>query len=192
MHRVHLCREFTLQRFDARPLGQERDFFRPTASCLRPPRQTCRTHLRGHENILKRLLIHVGAFNLSLIFRNLLGSGRRESREIASHRPFLRSFSCSATLQCLWVVQLCFFIGKTQLVSEAALSTIQTPARKKTRFRHGLLGMPISISLDPAKLLFRMPTLNEPERFTPLVLIGTENAGRLDKACPDVLSPGDA
>ena len=25
------------------------------------------THLRGHENILKRQLIHVGAFNLSLI-----------------------------------------------------------------------------------------------------------------------------
>ena len=34
-----------------------------------------RTHLRGHQNILKRLLIHVGAFNLSLIFRNLLGAG---------------------------------------------------------------------------------------------------------------------
>ena len=34
-----------------------------------------RTHLRGHENILKRLLLHVGAFNLSLIFRILLGSG---------------------------------------------------------------------------------------------------------------------
>jgi len=34
-----------------------------------------RTHLRGHQNILKRLLIHVGAFNLSLIFRSLLGSG---------------------------------------------------------------------------------------------------------------------
>jgi hypothetical protein len=32
-----------------------------------------RTHLREHENILKRLLIHVGAFNLSLIFRTLLG-----------------------------------------------------------------------------------------------------------------------
>jgi hypothetical protein len=30
------------------------------------------------------------------------------------------------------------------------------------------------------------------ERFTPLVLIETENAGRLDKACPDVLSPGGA
>ena len=34
-----------------------------------------RTHLRGHQNILKRLLIDVGAFNLSLIFRSLLGSG---------------------------------------------------------------------------------------------------------------------
>lgn len=34
-----------------------------------------RAHLRGHANILKRLLIHVGAFNLSLIFRSLLGSG---------------------------------------------------------------------------------------------------------------------
>ena len=34
-----------------------------------------RTHLRKHENILKRQLIHVGAFNLSLIFRRLLGAG---------------------------------------------------------------------------------------------------------------------
>jgi transposase len=34
-----------------------------------------RTHLRGHQNILKRQLIHVGAFNLSLILRKLLGAG---------------------------------------------------------------------------------------------------------------------
>jgi len=34
-----------------------------------------RTHLRYHENILKRLLIHVGAFNLSLIFRRAIGFG---------------------------------------------------------------------------------------------------------------------
>jgi transposase len=34
-----------------------------------------RTHLRQHDNILKRQLIHVGAFNLSLIFRRLLGAG---------------------------------------------------------------------------------------------------------------------
>jgi transposase len=34
-----------------------------------------RCHLRGRENILKRQLLHVGAFNLSLILRKLLGAG---------------------------------------------------------------------------------------------------------------------
>jgi len=34
-----------------------------------------RTHLRKHGNILKRQLIHVAGFNLSLIFRKLLGAG---------------------------------------------------------------------------------------------------------------------
>ena len=34
-----------------------------------------RTPLRGHKNILKRQLIHVGAFNLSLILRKLMGAG---------------------------------------------------------------------------------------------------------------------
>jgi hypothetical protein len=31
-----------------------------------------RTHLRGHENILKRLLIHAGGFNLGLLVRSIL------------------------------------------------------------------------------------------------------------------------
>ena len=34
-----------------------------------------RCHLRGQENILKRQLLHVGAFNLSLLLRKLLGAG---------------------------------------------------------------------------------------------------------------------
>jgi transposase len=34
-----------------------------------------RTHLRKHANILKRQLVHVGAFNLSLILRKLVGAG---------------------------------------------------------------------------------------------------------------------
>ena len=34
-----------------------------------------RCHLRGRENILKRQLAHVSAFNLSLIMRKLLGAG---------------------------------------------------------------------------------------------------------------------
>jgi len=34
-----------------------------------------RTHLRGHDNIIKRLLIHAGGFNLGLVMRKLLGNG---------------------------------------------------------------------------------------------------------------------
>src|SRR5271155_4131459 len=62
-----------------------------------------RTHLRGHQNILKRLLIHVGAFNLSLIFRSLLGSGTpREWRNRQSSLLFalfllLRRYSALAS-----------------------------------------------------------------------------------------------
>ena len=35
-----------------------------------------RTHLRGHPNILKRLFVHVCAFNLGLILRTLFGIGK--------------------------------------------------------------------------------------------------------------------
>jgi len=34
-----------------------------------------RVHLRGRENILKRLLLHTGGFNLSLVMRKLIGKG---------------------------------------------------------------------------------------------------------------------
>ena len=44
-----------------------------------------RTHLRGHTNILKRLLIHVSGFNLGLIMRQLIGVGT--ARGLQSHRP---------------------------------------------------------------------------------------------------------
>jgi len=35
--------------------------------------------LRGRDNILKRLLIHIGAFNLSLVLRKMVGAERREN-----------------------------------------------------------------------------------------------------------------
>lgn len=35
-----------------------------------------RTQLRGHDNILKRLLIHTAGFNLSLVFRREMGLGK--------------------------------------------------------------------------------------------------------------------
>ena len=48
-----------------------------------------RTHLRGHRNILKRLLIHVAAFNLSLILRREVGAGTPRSLQDRRNRlPF--------------------------------------------------------------------------------------------------------
>jgi len=49
-----------------------------------------RCHLRGHKNILKRQLIHVGAFNLSLILRKLLGAGTPRELKNRAGQVFLR------------------------------------------------------------------------------------------------------
>ena len=35
-----------------------------------------RVHLKGRDNILKRLLVHAGGFNLALILRKLIGVGK--------------------------------------------------------------------------------------------------------------------
>jgi transposase len=58
-----------------------------------------RLHLRGRENILKRVLIHLGGFNLSLIMRRLLGKGTPRGLQGSSADQFL------AFLQ-LWVALL--------------------------------------------------------------------------------------
>ena len=47
-----------------------------------------RTWLRGHENILKRLLIHVAGFNLSLIMRKLMGRGTARGFQGLAARVF--------------------------------------------------------------------------------------------------------
>lgn len=47
---------------------------RPFAHCYETGKMR-RLHLRGRQNILKRLLIHVGAFNLSLVLRQSFGKG---------------------------------------------------------------------------------------------------------------------
>ncbi len=45
-----------------------------------------RLHLKGRENVLKRLLIHVGAFNLSLAMRSKLGAGTPRGLAAAKKR----------------------------------------------------------------------------------------------------------
>ena len=43
-----------------------------------------RTHLRGRDNILKRLLIHAAAFNIALLVRKLHGIGKPRTLRGAS------------------------------------------------------------------------------------------------------------
>lgn len=60
-----------------------------------------RTHLRHHENILKRLLIHTAAFNLSLIMRQRLGIGKpRRLQGVSGRQRALLGFWLSLIL--LW------------------------------------------------------------------------------------------
>ena len=67
-----------------------------------------RTHLRRHENIIKRLLIHAGAFNLSLVMRKILGCGtpRGQLQGSLNALPLLldlllKAFTSAATLASL-------------------------------------------------------------------------------------------
>jgi transposase len=63
-----------------------------------------RVHLRGRENILKRLVVHSGAANLGLLMRTLFGKGTprgfqgRVQAAFSSSRAFFRLVARSATL----------------------------------------------------------------------------------------------
>jgi transposase len=48
-----------------------------------------RTHLRGHGNILKRLLVHVAGFNLGLVMRKLIGIGKPRRAQDGLSAAFL-------------------------------------------------------------------------------------------------------
>jgi hypothetical protein len=100
-----------------------------------------RCHLRGRENILKRQLVHVGAFNLSLILRQLLGAGTpRELKNRAGQAfwRFLRFLLCLMTTVSP-ARRLAAAVGQP-LVSFSVAACLVT-AREISVFCHGLLRM---------------------------------------------------
>jgi len=64
-----------------------------------------RTHLRGHANVLKRLLIHVGGFNLGLLMRSVFGVGTPRSLQGRLAAPTAVLVPLGGTLQVLWSPQ---------------------------------------------------------------------------------------
>lgn len=78
---------------------------RPFAHCYETGGMR-RTHLRGHGNILKRLLVHVAGFNLGLVMRSLFGIGKprrlQDSLAAAILGLFNMIFNLLGPLRTLW------------------------------------------------------------------------------------------
>jgi transposase len=80
-----------------------------------------RTHLRGRENILKRQLIHICAFNLSLILRQTLGAGT--PRELRNRQAGLISAF-------VWLQVGLIALGRLTGRSQLGLESSSHPARR--------------------------------------------------------------
>lgn len=78
-----------------------------------------RTHLRGHENILKRLIVHAAGFNLGLLLRSVIGIGKPRCLQDLGGRLAALIFALCGLLQrftCL---------GKHSLLRFAALLRLE-------------------------------------------------------------------
>jgi hypothetical protein len=84
-------------------------------------------HLRGRDNVLKRVLIHMGGFNLSLVMRQLLGKGTPRGLQGLSVESLL-------TLWRLWIAVL------VRLEQDGASTRCSRPACRVHRILHSLRG----------------------------------------------------
>jgi transposase len=96
-----------------------------------------RCHLRGRENILKRQLVHVGAFNLSLILRKLLGAGTPRELKNRAGQVFSRllGFLCRTTAAS--------FIGRPTRLTGLRMAPsfrCRTPSPRSRIFRSSATG----------------------------------------------------
>ena len=95
-----------------------------------------RTHLRGHTNILKRLLIHAGGFNLGLVMRHLIGIGTPRGLQghtatiIATLLVLLRTAGWRLVAIAAWQPSLaakrCLTLPTAQVVNSSAATTYAT------------------------------------------------------------------
>ena len=63
-----------------------------------------RTHLRGHQNILKRLLVHAGAFNLGLLMRKAFGRGTPRGLQGRQFAPGALEIALGTLVAGVWTV----------------------------------------------------------------------------------------
>jgi transposase len=63
-----------------------------------------RTHLRGHANILKRLLVHAGAFNLGLLMRKMFGRGTPRGLQGRQVTPSWLDLALGLLIESFWAL----------------------------------------------------------------------------------------
>ncbi len=63
-----------------------------------------RTHLRGHQNILKRLLVHASAFNLGVLMRQAFGRGTPRGLQGAHFDPTALELAFGTLLMHVWMI----------------------------------------------------------------------------------------
>ena len=86
-----------------------------------------RTHLRGHRNILKRLLLHVAAFNLSLVLRREIGVGTPRGLQDLQNRLFSCFGAVWVALESLWESS-----GRLPAISADRFPMLPPPGQSQT------------------------------------------------------------
>jgi transposase len=86
-----------------------------------------RTHLRGHQNILKRLIVHAGAFNLGLLMRHAIGRGTPRGLQ-GRRRPCFVLWLTRYTLLAALGTTLARCIGVPRSLSRGGVSSFSLAA----------------------------------------------------------------
>jgi transposase len=86
-----------------------------------------RTHLRGHQNILKRLLVHASAFNLGVLMRQAFGRGTPRGLQGAHFDSTTLEIAVGMLLAHVWMVARRFW--RVSRLPPRVLSTSWTPVR---------------------------------------------------------------
>ena len=91
-----------------------------------------RVHLRGHDNILKRLLLHAGALNLGLLMRQLVGIGTPRSLQGRAVALLRGVWSLIRLPEALWHVLWTIYRPSTSLRQQLAYRDDRRPALSAT------------------------------------------------------------
>jgi transposase len=90
-----------------------------------------RVYLRGHQNILKRVLLHVGALNLGLLMRTLFGVGTPRSLQGRVAAIFVTVWSFLRSSERFWARLPCLYRPLTSTVDLHKFSKVG-----RIRFAH--------------------------------------------------------